>query len=271
MKSKYTILALAALAALALTAVTGLAEARLFKGSKRANNFVGTKKADTMRLGGGNDRARGRGGNDRINGGAGKDRLSGDAGNDRVNGGAGNDTLGGGKGRDSLVAGAGNDVINAADGRRDARINAGKGRNRCKLDRADVAIARGCGSISVQGGPGGGGGAPGGGGGGPGGAGGGEAGLTLERADGLQCASQLPTCEFTLDGRGADSLAGTVTGTGGVTGVGAGVIVTPEEGLEPKDSPWTAAGVYGCTEDGALRVTIGSETLEVPVDCQVES
>jgi Ca2+-binding RTX toxin-like protein len=273
MKARLSILAVAALAAMTLTTVTGLAEARLFKGNKKANNVVGTKKADTMRLGRGNDRARGRGGNDRINGGAGKDRLSGDAGNDRVNGAAGNDRLGGGKGRDRLVGGAGNDVINAADGRRDARIHAGKGRNRCRLDRADVPIARGCGSISVQGGPGGGG-APGGGApggpGGPGGAGGGEGGLTLESADGLQCASQLPICVFTLDGGGADALIGTVTGTGGVTGVGAGVIVTPEDGLEPQDSPWTAAGTYGCTEDGALRVTIGSETLDVPVDCQVQ-
>jgi Ca2+-binding RTX toxin-like protein len=271
MKPRFSTLAVAALAAMALFGLTSaLSEARLFKGSKKANNVVGTKKADTMRLGGGNDRARGRGGNDRINGGAGKDRLAGDAGNDRVNGGAGNDTVGGGKGRDSLVAGPGNDVINAADGRRDARINAGKGRNRCKLDRADVPIARGCGSITVRGGPGGG--APGGGGGGgQGGAGGGSPGLTLESADGLQCDQQLPLCEFTLEGSGADSLAGTVTGGGGVTGVGAGVIVTPEEGLEPSDSPWTAAGLYGCTEDGYLRVAIGGETLDVPVDCEVES
>jgi Ca2+-binding RTX toxin-like protein len=270
MKRRPLTLMVAALAAIALGGMTAaLSEARLFKGGRKANNVTGTKRADTMRLGGGNDRARGRGGNDRIAGGAGKDRLAGDAGNDRVNGGGGNDTIGGGKGRDTLVGGAGNDVLNAADGRRDARINAGKGRNRGKLDRADVPIARGCGSITVQGGPGG---APGSGGdGGRGGSGGGDAGLTLDGADGLQCDSQLPTCEFTLDGTGADALAGTVTGTGGVTGVGAGVIVTPEEGLEPKDADWTATGVYGCTEDGALRVTIGDETLDVPVDCTVQS
>ena len=270
MKARFSTLVLAALAAVALTGLSAaLSEARLFKGSSKANKVVGTKKADTIRLRGGNDRARGRGGNDRIDGGAGKDRLAGDAGNDKVNGGAGNDTVGGGKGRDSLVGGAGNDVINAADGRRDARINAGKGRNRCKLDRADVAIARGCGSITVKGGPGGG--APGGGDPGRGGSGGGAGGgLTIEGADGLQCNSQLPTCDFTLEGTGADSLAGTVTGGGGVTGVGAGVIVTPEDGLAPQDSPWTAAGLYGCTEDGFLRVTIGDESLEVPVDCQVQ-
>ena len=272
MNPRFSTLAVAALAAVALFGLTSaLSEARLFKGNKKANNVVGTKKADTMRLGGGNDRARGRGGNDRINGAAGKDRLAGDAGNARVNGGAGNDTVSGGKGRDSLVGGPGNDVINAADGRRDARINAGKGRNRCKLDRADVPIARGCGSITVQGGPGGGAPGGGGGGGGQGGAGGGSPGLTLESADGLQCDQQLPLCEFTLEGSGADSLVGTVTGGGGVTGVGAGVVVTPEDGVEPSDSPWTAAGVYGCTEDGYLRVAIGDETLDVPVDCEVAS
>jgi Ca2+-binding RTX toxin-like protein len=273
MNRNHLVLVSAALAALALTGLTSaLTEARVFKGTKKANKVVGTKKADTIRLGAGNDRARGRGGNDRIDGGAGKDRLSGDAGGDRVNGGAGNDNLAGGKGRDRLSGGAGNDVINAADGRRDASINGGKGRNRCKLDQADVAIARGCGSISVKPGTGGGG-APGGGGGpgdpGRGGSGGG-AGLVLEGADGLQCASELPTCQFTLDGSGADSLVGTVTGVDGVTALGAGVIVTPEEGLEPSESPWTAAGTYGCTKDGYLRVTIGSETLDVPVDCTVE-
>jgi hypothetical protein len=30
---------------------------------------------------------------------------------------------------------------------------------------------------------------------------------------------------------------------------------------------WSALGVYGCTADGYLRVTIGSEQLDVPVDC----
>jgi Ca2+-binding RTX toxin-like protein len=265
MKPRLSALTTVALAAVAMTGLTAaLTEARVFKGNKKANNVVGTKKADKINLGAGNDRARGRGGNDRINGGTGKDRLSGDG---------GRDTVTGGKGRDTLLGGAGNDTINAADGARDARINAGKGRNRCKLDRADVAIARGCGKITVQGGGGGGtgGGPGGGGGGGQGGAGGGGgSGLILEGADGLQCGSStVPTCTFTLEGSGADSLAGTVTGVDGVTAVGAGVIVTPEEGLEPKDSPWTAAGAYSCTKDGFLRVTIGSETLDVPVDCTV--
>jgi hypothetical protein len=32
-------------------------------------------------------------------------------------------------------------------------------------------------------------------------------------------------------------------------------------------SDWTAGGLYGCTADGFLRVTIGSEFVDVPVDC----
>jgi hypothetical protein len=84
-------------------------------------------------------------------------------------------------------------------------------------------------------------------------------GLTLASATGLQCASQLPTCSFTVNGSGADGLLGTVTGGGGVTTVGASVTTSGED--------WSALGLYGCTADGYLRVTIGGEQLDVPVDC----
>jgi hypothetical protein len=52
---------------------------------------------------------------------------------------------------------------------------------------------------------------------------------------------------------------GTVTGGGGVTSVGGSVAAIDEN--------WSAIGLYGCTADGYLRVTIGSEQLDVPVDC----
>jgi hypothetical protein len=43
------------------------------------------------------------------------------------------------------------------------------------------------------------------------------------------------------------------------------VAVGPSVSISGSD--WTAAGLYGCTSDGALRVTIGSESFDVPVDC----
>ena len=180
------------------------------------------------------------------------------------------------------MGGGGNDYLNSADGRKDASVNGGRGRNRCRIDAADLSIARGCGSLKVQPGSGGPGGGPGGGGpGGPGGPGGGPGGpggvggppgggLELDEASGLQCGSQLPTCVFTMSGRGADALAGTVTGGDGVTGAGGAVSITqddPDPSAQPQNAPWTAGGSYGCTKDGFLRVAIGSEQVDVPVDC----
>jgi Ca2+-binding RTX toxin-like protein len=274
-KPRFSVLAIVALAAMVLMGLTSaLSEARVFKGTSKANKVVGTKKADKMRLGAGNDRASGRGGNDRIDGGAGKDRLSGDAGNDRVSGGTGNDRVTGGKGHDRLSGGAGNDVINAADGRRDVRVDGGKGRNKCKIDRADLAVAHGCGALTFKTAGIHGGGTGGGGAGGPGGPGGSGGGLALKSANGLQCASQLPTCTFTMSGAGADALTGTVSGGGGVTGAGGAVSVTQnnaDPNAQPQNAAWTATGSYGCTKDGFLRVTIGTEQVDVPVDCTLQS
>ena len=239
--------------------VSAPAAAKVFKGNSRANHVKGTKRADKIRLGAGNDRASGRGGNDRISGGKGKDTLSGDAGNDRLSGDAGNDKLTGGKGKDRLSGGAGNDRLNAADGRRDAKIDGGKGRNACRLDPADLKIAKHCATVKLVPASGGNGNA----GGGAGGGGGSSGSLTLTQASGLKCSSALPTCMFQIVGTGADSQAGTVTGGGGVSpGAGASVSVNQPD--------WQAHGAYGCTSDGFLRVTIGSKHVDVPVDCTAD-
>ena len=276
----------ALLALVALCAVSVPVVARTYKGTAKANKVSGTKKADKMRLGGGNDRARGRAGNDRIAGGAGKDVLAGDAGKDRVSGDKGNDRVGGGKGNDRLNGGAGkdkvvggkgkdhlsgakgNDTLNSVDGKKDASINAGKGRNTCRIDKVEIKIVKGCTKILIgKAGAAPGGGSPGSGGPGSGGPGGGNGAdgpagpLTPRTGDGLSgCTSSLPTCQFSLEGTGADQVAGTVTGEGGVTAAGGAVSVQD-------DGEWIAEGLYGCTADGSLRVDIGSESVLLPVDC----
>jgi hypothetical protein len=251
------LVAVAAMAAVLGTSM--IAEARVFSGSGKANRVNGTKKADTIRLRGGNDTARGRGGGDRIFGHGGRDRLLGGAGADRLLGGAGADRLHGGKGRDRLSGGGGNDKLNSVDKRKDALVSGGAGKNTCRIDSVDLSVVRGCAKIvtvpSSGSGPGGGGTPPGG---TPPG-GGSAGGLTLTSADGLQCASQQPTCAYTLDGSGADALVGTVSGGGGVTTLGGSLTTSGED--------WSALGLYGCTADGYLRVTIGSHLLDVPVDC----
>ncbi len=100
------------------------------------------------------------------------------------------------------------------------------------------------------------------GGGGGGGGGGGPAGpLSLDSSTGTTCAvGALPLCPFVLQGEGADALVGTVTGGGGVT-LAAGATVTILDG------GWTAVGVYGCEADGFLRVSIGGEVIDVPINC----
>jgi Ca2+-binding RTX toxin-like protein len=208
---------------------------------------VGTSPASNLRGTQSGERIAGTQGADTIKGMAGNDKINGKKGNDKLNGGKGRDTVIGAAGTDKMAGGAGNDVIKAADGRRDKAIDGGSGKNRCVIDTAlELSIARHCSSIV---------GAPGGGGPGPGG------GLRLLNAQGLVCASSLPICPFTLSGDGANGTLGTVSGGGGVTAVGGSVTIT--------GSDWSAGGVYGCTDDGFLRVTIGSEFVDVPVDCTV--
>ena len=255
-----------AVAAMAVVLATSMiAEARVFSGTGKANSVKGTKKADTIRLRAGNDRANGRGGGDRIFGGAGRDRLLGASGRDRLLGGPGGDRLHGGKGRDRLSGGGGNDTLNSVDTRKDALVSGGAGKNSCRIDPVDLSVVRGCARIVTV--PSGGsspgttppgvtppGTEP------PGGEGGSSAGgLTLGSATGLQCGSQLPTCSYELSGSGADSLLGTVSGGGGVTTLGGSLTTSGDS--------WSALGLYGCTADGYLRVAIGSEQLDVPVDC----
>ena len=244
------LVAVAAMAAVLATSM--IAEARVFSGSGKANRVKGTKKADTIRLRAGNDSANGRAGGDRIFGGAGRDRLLGGAGADRLLGGAGADRLHGGKGRDRLSGGGGNDTLNSVDKRKDALVSGGAGKNVCRIDSVDLSVVRGCGKIvTVPSGGSGPGGTP------PGG--GTTSGLTLGSATGLQCASEIPTCSFTLNGSRAEAPLGTVTGGSGVTPVGASLTTSGED--------WSALGLYGCTADGYLRVTIGGKLLDVPVDC----
>jgi RTX calcium-binding nonapeptide repeat (4 copies) len=216
-----------------LVLVVEMSGAAKLSGTKQGEKITGTRGAD------------------RINGMSGNDRLKGKGGNDSLNGGKGRDTVIGDKGADKMSGGAGRDVIKAADGRKDKVINGGPGRNRCVIDTAlELSVARHCGSISGSG--------PGGGG---GGGGAGAPGLVVENAEGLICATPLPICVFTISGTGADALLGTVTGGGGVTAVGGSVAISGPD--------WDAAGLYGCTSDGFLRVSIGSEFVDVPVDCTV--
>jgi len=232
--------------------IAGPVQAEKFTGTKKADRLTGTAKSDALR---------GKGGKDKIKGKNGKDRLA---------GGGGNDRLVGGKGADKMSGGKGADFLNAADGAKDKTVNGGAGKDRCKIDTTDVpknceklsgpGAAGGGGSGGGSGGDGSGGGS--GGDGSGGGSGGGDGGLTVTSSSGTSCASSLPTCPFQIAGGEADALVGLVTGGGGVS-----VAAGPAVSISAPD--WTATGLYGCTEDGFLRVTIGSKTADVPVDCTV--
>jgi Ca2+-binding RTX toxin-like protein len=249
--------------ALALVASPALAEK--LTGTKRSELIVGTKKADRIKGKGGNDLIKGKGGNDRLNGGKGSNKVVGGKGNDKVLGGPLGDTLIGNAGVDSHVGGAGNDLLKAADGRRDRVIDGGTGTNKCIVDVVELSIVRGCGTVQGTA-PGGQGGRPGGGGGGGGGPGPGQ-GLRVLTVE-VMCspAPDLLGCSFHITGDGADAPGpGTVeSGGGGITNVlgGAGSLMPPN---------WDALGGYTCTAPGSLRVTIGSESVDVPVPCEPPS
>jgi Ca2+-binding RTX toxin-like protein len=232
--------ALAAMFVAVLVALSGaiqMAEAKKVKGTKGADQIRGTQKRDVLK---------GRGGNDNVN------ALNG---NDRASGGAGNDTVNGGGGQDAIKGGGGDDLLDAVDGAVDKKVNGGPGNNTCRLDQVDLPIATGCSTIVIV--P-----PTGDGGGGDGGVGGPPPGsLTLTSGTGLTCGSSLPTCVFTLNGTGADTEVGTVTGREGVTAAGGAVSVQSEDGS------WTAGGVYGCTANGFLHVEIGTESVDVPITC----
>jgi Ca2+-binding RTX toxin-like protein len=248
---------------LAVAVAAGPAVAKKITGTKRGEKIVGTKKADRIKGKGGNDLIKGKGGNDRLNGGKGSNKVVGGKGNDKVIGGPVGDTVVGSAGVDRHLGGGGNDLLNAADGRRDSVIDGGPGTNKCIIDTMELSIATNCGS--VQAGTPGGGQGPGGGGGGPGPGPGPGQGLRVLTVD-VMCGSPNPLtgavgCNFHITGDGADEPGpGSVEGGGGVTDVlgGAGSLSPPD---------WDALGLYSCTSPGFLRITIGSESVDVPVPC----
>ena len=238
------LISLIAVFGLALAVAAGPVVAKKITGSKRSERIVGTKKSD------------------RINGKGGTDLIKGKGGNDTLRGGKGGDLVVGGKGVDRQLGGPGNDVLKAVDGRRDSVIDGGSGTNRCIVDVVELSIVRNCGTVqaSTPGGqtPGG----PGGGGGGPG-AGQGLRVLTVD----VMCGPANPVtgevgCSFHFTGDGADAAGpGNVeSGNDSVTSVlgGAGSLSPPA---------WDAIGIYTCTTSGLIRVTIGSESVDVPVPC----
>jgi len=288
----------ALLALVALCAVSAPVVARTYKGTAKANKVVGTKKADKIALRGGNDRARGRGGNDRISGGAGKDILAGDAGkdrvsgdkgndrvgggngNDRLSGGAGKDRMTGGKGKDRLSGGAGNDILNSVDGKKDAAVNGGKGRNKCRIDAADLSVTKNCCSVTVApsgtspGTPGGspGGGGPGGG--GPGGVGlpgnpggpGAPGTISLVQGSGLQCNVLAPTCTFSLTIDPGSTPIGEVLAELGVEVNGDASLLSLNPLVQVGDNI-VVAGTYVCTDEGLVVVDFRGQHIVVPVAC----
>jgi hemolysin type calcium-binding protein len=240
------IAAVSALAALvALPAGTALAKRMV--GTNGADKIVGTNKPDRINGRGGKDQVKGRKGADLLKGSRGGDRLAGGKGADRLKGSRGRDRISGGPAKDRLAGGKGGDRLNAVDGKKDAAVNAGPGKDVCVIDRADLALLKNCEKAKVKNGT-------------PGGGGGRGGGLRVTSASGLTCGSAAPLCNFQLAGDGAGAPIGTVSGGGGVSlAVGAGVSI--------EEDAWQAAGLYGCADDGYLEVTIGSESMRVPITC----
>jgi Ca2+-binding RTX toxin-like protein len=239
------LVAISALAALVAIPV-GPALAKRIAGTNGGDTIVGTKKADRINARGGSDRVKGRAGGDRLRGAKGKDQLVGGRGGDRLKGSSGKDRIKGAKGNDRISAGKGADRLSAVDDSKDRSVNGGAGEDVCTIDQADLPALENCEEAKVKnGGPGG----------GPG-----DDDLRVTSATGLTCANSLPLCSFQIEGDRADALTGSVSGGGGVDPVvGAGVAVTGDN--------WTATGLYGCSADGYLQVTIGSRSVRLPVTC----
>lgn len=252
------LLAISALAALVVLAGEQ-ALAKRIAGTNGADRIVGTKKADRINARGGADRVKGRAGGDKLKGAKGKDRLVGGKGGDRLNGSKGKDRIKGakgkdrikgGKGKDRIVAGNGADRLKAVDGKRDRSVNGGAGKDVCTIDQSDLPALKNCETAKVKQNP------P-----GPGpGPGPDPDELRVKSASGLTCESALPLCRFQIVGDRAEGLVGLVTGHDGVTlAAGATVSIVGDT--------WTAAGLYGCTDDGYLKVRIGSKSVRVPITC----
>jgi RTX calcium-binding nonapeptide repeat (4 copies) len=260
------LISVVAVLCLAIAVGAGPAVAKTITGGKRSERIVGSKKSDRINGKGGNDLIKGKGGNDRLNGGRGSDKVVGGKGNDKVVGGPKGDTVIGGPRVDRMKGKGGNDLLNAADGRSDSVIDGGSGTNRCIVDVVELSIVRNCGTVQAgtpggqaPGGPGGGGGGP--------GAGQGLRALTLD----VMCGPANPLtgevgCSFHITGDGADevTVASPVEAGGGVTNV-----LGVANALSPPN--WDALGGYTCTAAGFLRVTVGSESVNVPVPCTAGS
>ena len=245
-------------AMIAVLATSMIAEARVFSGSGKANRVKGTKKADTIRLRA--ERQREWPGRRRPHLRRRRDATGCSAAQAPTgcSGGAGGDRLHGGKGRDRLSGGGGNDTLNSVDKRKDRLVSGGAGKNTCRIDSVDLSVVRGCAKIvTVPSG-----------GSGPGGrprragtprvadtAGG----LTLGSATGFSAARRCPTCNYTAQRKRSRLAAG--------HGVRRWRRHDTRRGADHLRRELVGVGLYGCTADGYLRVTIGSETLDVPVDC----
>ena len=126
-------------------------------------------------------------------------------------------------------------------------MNGGPGKDLCTIDQADLPVLSGCEQVKVKKG------------GGPGG-GPRPNELRVKDASGLSCGSLLPLCPFQIVGDRAKALLGTGLRRrwrhlgGGRRGVIVG-------------DTWTAIGLYGCSDDGYLEVTIGSRSARVPINC----
>jgi Ca2+-binding RTX toxin-like protein len=231
-------MAIAVISAAALIAGSAMAQGTTLVGTKAGNLIVGSKGPDRLVGKGGGDLLKGLGGNDRLSGGKGRDLLTGGAGADR------------------LIAGPARDGIKAADGRADRLVNGGRGNNVCVIDiPADLPVTRNCGTIRTDPTPGGG-----------GGGGGGPVDpnlLQVTSAQGLTCLPLLG-CVFTITGKGADALVGTVAYGGALSSVSATAV------NDVVLATWLATGTYSCSAPGTgwIVVTMGSKsTPQIPVQC----
>lgn len=221
-----------------IVVVAGLAFAMTIGGGQAiAMKMSGSKRGETITGTKGADKIKGKGGNDKLKGAGGNDTLSGGKGRDRIVG---------GKGADRNLGGAGADVLKAADGRRDRAINGGPGSDRCIVDTArELSIVRDCETVRA----------------GPGTAAGPNGPLTLVSATGIVCNTPLPSCAFALNVSGLDGQVATVTAGAGIVGLDADVTIIGTDGI--------LTGNYGCIADGFLRVTVGTQIIDVPIDCTV--
>ncbi len=147
------------------------------------------------------------------------------------------------RGKDWLSGGKGADHLNAVDGKKDRAVDGGPGKDVCKVDQADLPLLKSCEKTKVKNG-------------------GQGAGLRVASAGGLTCGSSLPLCPFQIAGDSADSPVGLVSGGGGVSLAAGAAVLTAGD-------TWTATGLYGCSADGYLSVTIGAKYVNVPITCTV--